>query len=365
MVSADNVIKKLEEVAPLSYQESYDNSGWITGDPDQEVKGVLVALDMTMDVLDEAIKNGENLIITHHPLIFKPLKQLVKGDPVQNMLIKAIKHDIMIYAAHTNLDNAWEGVNRKLANQLGLEKYQILQPRSAILKKLVVFVPENYAEDVRTAIFEAGAGNIGDYDSCSYNLQGKGSFRAGENADPFTGKKQQYHFEAEQRVETIVPEHLLSRVLSAMMQAHPYEEVAYDVYPLENQHERIGAGAIGELPEEMQAETFLMMIKEKLDAKVLRYSGFLSEKIKKIALSGGAGSFLIEEAIRAQADVFVTADLKYHDFQQAEDKILLVDAGHFETEQFTKHLIRDILIENFSTFAVRISQVNTNPVNYF
>ena len=365
MITAGDVIQKIESVAPLSYQESYDNSGWITGDPQQQVQGVLVALDMTMEVLEDAIKNGENLIITHHPLIFKPINQLVKGDPVQDILIKAIRHDIMIYAAHTNLDNAWEGVNRELVKKLGMENFRILQARPGILKKLVVFVPENYAEDVRTAIFKAGAGNIGDYDSCSYNLQGKGSFRAGENADPFTGEKQQYHFEAEQRVETIVPFHLLSEVLSAMMQAHPYEEVAYDVYPLENKHDRVGAGAIGELSEDLNPEEFFKIIKEKLDAKVLRYSGVLPEKIKKIAFSGGSGSFLIQDAIRAQADAYVTADLKYHDFQQAADKILLVDAGHFETEQFTKHLIRDILIENFSNFAVRISQVNTNPVNYY
>ena len=365
MLKAGEVVKKLESIAPLSYQESYDNSGWITGDPDEEVQAVLVALDLTMEVLEDAIENGENLIITHHPLIFKPISQLVKGDPVQEMLMKAIKHDIMIYAAHTNLDNAWDGVNRELANRIGLQNFRILQSHSDILKKLVVFVPENYAEDVRSAIFKAGAGNIGDYDSCSYNLQGRGSFRAGENADPFAGEKEEYHFEAEQRIETVVPVHLLDDVLTAMEQAHPYEEVAHDVFPLDNKHDRVGAGALGELPEELPTEDFLQMIKEKLDVKILRYAGNLPDKIKNVAVSGGAGSFLIRDAIGAKADVFITADLKYHDFFQAGNRILLVDAGHFETEQFTKHLIRDLLTENFSNFAVRISQVNTNPVNYF
>lgn len=365
MMKAKEIVHLIERIAPKAYQESYDNSGWITGDPEAEVAGVLVALDMTMEVLDDAINNGENLIITHHPLIFKPLKRLVKGNAVQDMLLKAIRNDVMIYAAHTNLDNAWEGVNRKLADVLGLTEFRILSPISEVLEKIVVFVPEKQADQVRQAMFAAGAGNIGEYDSCSYNLKGKGSFRAGENANPFVGETNELHFEAEERVETIVPQFMRASVINAMKQAHPYEEVAYDVYPLLNEHERIGAGAIGRFENAVSTDDFLKMIKEKLGTKVLKYSGKKPETIKTVAISGGAGSFLIGQAIKGKADVYLTADLKYHDFFMAEDKILLVDAGHFETEQFTKHLIRDILIENFSNFAVRISQVNTNPVNYY
>ncbi|MCF8331721.1 MAG: Nif3-like dinuclear metal center hexameric protein [Bacteroidales bacterium] len=363
-MKAKEVTKVLESIAPLAYQESYDNSGWITGDPDVEVKGILVAVDMTMDVLDDAIQQGDNLIITHHPLIFQPLRKIVKGDIVQEILLKAVKHDIMIYSAHTSLDNAWTGVNRELFKRIGLHDFSLLKPKVDILKKLVVFVPEDYADSLREAVFKAGAGQIGDYDSCSYNLKGQGTFRAGEGTNPFVGKKNKIHFEPEQRVETVFPVHLQWKVLNAMQKAHPYEEVAYDIYSLDNAHGQVGSGAIGMLEKPLSLKDFFKLIKERLDIQFLRYSGSV-EEVNKVAISGGAGSFLIPEAIKKRADVFLTADLKYHDFFMSADEFVLIDAGHYETEQFTKHLIRDILIENFSNFAVRISQVNTNPVKYY
>lgn len=364
MVKAKEIINVIEETAPLTYQESYDNSGWIVGEPEQKVKGVLISLDVTIEVLDDAIANGENLIITHHPLIFKPVKRLMAGNQVDDILIKAIRHGVMIYSTHTSMDNAWMGVNRELFRRLDLQNFSILRPLANAIKKLVVFVPEDYAEKVRKAIFEAGAGAIGEYDSCSYNLQGKGSFRAGENADPFVGGKEEIHYEPEQRVETVVPVHLLSDVLNAMEQAHPYEEVAYDIYPVENSHDRVGSGALGEFKNPQNGKDFLDHLKKTLDIPVLRYAGKEPEKIKKVAIAGGSGNFLIPDAIKAEANVFVTADLKYHDFFMGQEKILLVDAGHYETEQFTKYLIKDLLTQKFSNFAVRISQVNTNPVNY-
>lgn len=365
MTKAKEVASKIEALAPPAYQESYDNAGWMCGDPEKEVSSVLVAVDMTMEVLDEAIRNGDSLIITHHPLIFMPLRNLTAGNMINDILLKAVRNGIAIYAAHTNLDNSREGVNRRLADVLGLQNFKILKPSSDILKKLVVFVPEDHAERVRKAMFEAGAGKIGEYDSCSYNIRGEGSFRAGENADPFVGEKARLHYEPEQRIETIVPLHLVTKAVKAAINVHPYEEVAYDIYPLENVHEGIGAGGLGELIEGLDHEQFMDMVKEKLGAKVIRYSGSKPSKIKKVALAAGAGSFLIQDAIHSGADVFLTADLKYHDFFMAENKILLADAGHYETEQFTKHLIRDVLIENFSNFATRISEVNTNPVNYY
>ncbi|MFO8054456.1 MAG: Nif3-like dinuclear metal center hexameric protein [Bacteroidales bacterium] len=365
MITAKEVTDKIESYAPLDYQESYDNAGWVIGDPERPVEGVLIAIDMTMEVLDDAILHGENLIITHHPLLFKPLRRLLQGDLLSAIISKAIKHDIMIYSAHTNIDNAWRGVNRELSDRLGLLRYRVLRPGQGILKKLVVFVPDAYADKVRQAVFSAGAGEIGDYAGCSYNLQGKGSFLPGEHSDPFVGKKGKLHFEPEQRVETIFPKHLQHTVTEAMLKAHPYEEVAFDIYPLENLHERTGFGGIGEFKEPMLVDDFLELVKTKLQTPCLRYSGPKEKKIQRVALCGGAGQFLIRDAIQAKADVFLSGDLKYHDFFRAEKQIVIVDAGHFETEQFTKDLFHAILIENFSTFAVRISQVNTNPVNYF
>lgn len=363
-IKAYQIADVIESIAPLNYQESYDNSGWIVGTPQKEVEGVLISLDMTLDVVDEAIDSGCNLIITHHPLIFKPLKKVIAGNQVDDIVMKAIRHDIMIYSTHTSMDNAWHGVNAELASRLDLQDFKILRPLEQVLKKVVVFVPEDYANTVREAMFAAGAGAIGEYDSCSYNLRGRGSFRAGENANPFVGDKQELHFESEERVETVVPEHLLNPVVNAMEQAHPYEEVAYDIYPLENKHDRAGAGAIGEFRQSMPKEDFLDFVKDRLQISQIRYGGYENDKIGKVAVAGGAGSFLIPDAIKSGADVFITADLKYHDFFRGEGKILLVDAGHYETEQFTKHLLRDLLIKNFSNFAVRISQVNTNPVKY-
>ncbi len=365
MTKAKEVVAKIEALAPRAYQETYDNAGWMCGDPEKEVSSAVVAVDMTMEVLEDAIKNGDNLIVIHHPLIFKPIRNLTAGNMINDIILKAVRHEISIYAAHTNLDSAWGGVNRKLASILGLQDFSILRPSPDLLKKLVVFIPEDHAENVRKAMFDAGAGEIGEYDSCSYNIRGEGSFRAGNNADPFVGEKDKLHYEPEQRVETIVPQHLLAKVVEAAIKAHPYEEVAYDIYALENAHERVGAGGFGKLEKELDFEQFLDMVKEKLRVKVIRFSGKKPDKIKKVALAGGAGSFLITDAIRSGADVFLTADLKYHDFFMADDKIMLVDAGHYETEQFTKHLIRDVLIENFSNFATRISEVSTNPVNYY
>jgi dinuclear metal center YbgI/SA1388 family protein len=354
----------LETIAPLSLQESYDNAGLIIGSPEKEVKKALITLDVTPAVMQEAITSKCDLIIAHHPLIFKGLKRLNGGNMVEDMVIEAVKKDIAIYAIHTNLDNVSEGVNAMLAKKLGLSAISILSPLSNQLNKLVVFCPESHAEVVRNALFNAGAGHIGSYSHCSFNAAGEGSFKASEGTNPFVGKIGETHFENEVRVETIVPKTSLSAVLKAMQEVHPYEEVAYDLYPLENEWGKTGAGMIGELTEETDIGEFLNHVKNVLHADRIRHSPLIDKKVKKVAICGGSGSFLMQEAFRKGAQVFVTADIKYHDFFLYEKKMTLVDAGHYETEQFTKTLLFDILTKKFPTFALQISKINTNPISF-
>ena len=358
------IIKAIEAFAPLSYQESYDNAGLITGNPAQEITGALICLDSIEEVIDEAIREKCNLVIAHHPIIFSGLKKINGKNYVERTIIKAIKNDIAIYAAHTNLDNVQQGVNFKIAEKLGLKNCSVLEPKSGLLKKLVTFCPIDKAAEVRDALFKAGAGKIGNYDECSYNLEGIGTFRAGEGTKPFVGEQNIQHQEPETRIETIFPSQLQSTILKALLTSHPYEEVAYDIYPLENEYKKVGSGLVGELEEPQDELTFLKNLKPLLKTNCVRYTAVTGKKIKKVAVCGGSGSFLIKNAISAGADVFVTADLKYHQFFDAEGKILLADVGHFESEQFTGEIFYDLLIEKFPTFAVRLSKTNTNPVNY-
>lgn len=359
-----DIVKPLEEIAPVCLQESYDNSGLQIGYPDQEADKVLITLDITDEVVEEAIQKGCKLIISHHPLIFTGLKKITGKNYTERLVSKIIKNDIAVYAAHTNLDNAAQGINEILGKKLGLINLKILHPKKDLLRKLVTFCPTEHAEKVRTALFTAGAGHIGNYDSCSFNTPGTGSFRGLENSNPFTGETGKLHFENEIRIETIYPIYKEQDILKALFSSHPYEEVAYDIYPLNNTFSRVGAGMIGELEREADEIEFLKIIKKTIGAKIIRHSGLTGNKIRKVALCGGSGSFLIPEAVKAGADVYITGDIKYHDFFDAEKKILIADAGHFETEQFAKELIYSILIKNFPTFAVLISEINTNPISY-
>ena len=358
------IIKAIEAFAPPSYQESYDNAGLITGNPLQEITGAIICLDSTEEVIEEAIKEKCNLVIAHHPIIFSGLKKINGKNYVERTIIKAIKNDIAIYAAHTNLDNVKMGVNAKIAEKLGLKNCSILQPKNGVLKKLVTFCPNEKAAEVRDALFKAGAGFIGHYDECSYNVEGYGTFRAGEGAKPYVGEQNIQHQEEETRIETIFPAQLQSTILKALFASHPYEEVAYDIYPLENEHKQIGSGLIGETEKAQDEMDFLTTVKTSLKTGCIRYTALTGKKIKRVALCGGAGSFLLKDAISAGADAFITADLKYHQFFDAENKLLLADVGHFESEQFTGEIFYDVLKRKFSTFAVRLSKINTNPVNY-
>ncbi len=358
------ITKCIEAIAPLPLQESYDNSGLLVGHPDNNIEGALVTLDVTEPVIDEAISLGYNLVIAHHPLIFKPLKKINGNNEVEKCLIKAIKNNIALYAAHTNLDNTVNGVNAILCQKLGLHSPQILSPQHGNLRKLVIFVPESHAEKVRQAMFAAGAGHIGKYDSCSFNLPGKGTFRALEGANPFVGKEGEIHTEAELRIETILPAWLESGIMAAVRQVHPYEEIAWDSYSLTNNMINAGSGMTAYFSSPVSEPAFIRLLKEKLNTPSVRCSPFTGREIKKVAVCGGSGNFLIHDAIRSGADAFVTGELKYHDYFLAEGRILLIEAGHYETEQFTKELLYQIVKEKFPTFALQISTISTNPVNY-
>jgi dinuclear metal center YbgI/SA1388 family protein len=359
-----DIIVQLEEFAPRALQESYDNVGLLIGSEDTEIESALITLDVTEEVMEEAIKQGCGLIIAHHPLIFNGLKRLNGRNAVERMVMMAVRKKIAVYAIHTNLDNTIRGVNAMLGKKLGLKNMRILQPRDGELSKLVTFCPDAHADAVRNALFNAGGGHIGNYDKCSYNLEGYGTFRANEETNPFVGEQGKLHMENETRIEVIFPSFMRSGLIHALKQSHPYEEVAFDIYPLENTYDMAGAGMIGELPEAEDENIFLQKLKGILGCGVIRHSAMLGKPLRTVALCGGAGAFLIGQAKAAGADIFITGDVKYHQFFESDGKILIADAGHYETEQFTKELLYTLLNEKFPTFALRISQSNTNAVHY-
>lgn len=358
------IVAAIENIAPPVYADEWDNVGLILGDMDTETDSALIAFEMTEEVLEEAIKDGFGLIITHHPLIFKGIKKINSNNATGRIIQKALQNNVAIYAAHTNLDNVLKGVNGKLAEMLGIKQVAPLDFKQHLLLKLVTFVPESHADTVREALFAAGAGHIGNYDSCSFSVPGKGSFRGDEHTNPFVGESGKLHFEEEARIETILPAHLQHRVLTALIKAHPYEEPAYDFYKLENPLSSVGSGMIGYLEDEMDEMEFLHHIKHSLNIPVLRHSELTGKKIRRVAFCGGAGAFLLPVALSRGADAFITGDVKYHEFFMPEKNLLLVDAGHYETEQFTTSLLFDLLMQKFSNFAIRISACSTNAVNY-
>ncbi len=355
----------LEGLAPLSYQESYDNAGLLVGNPDDEIRSGLISLDCTEDVLDEAIDKGCDIVISHHPIVFKGLKKLNGKNYVERVIIKAIKHNIALYAIHTNLDNIFGGVSSKLAEKLELESHVVLQPKTGLLKKLSVFVPRTHVETVREALFNAGAGAIGNYDQCSYNTVGYGTFRALEGSDPSIGEVGLQERVEETKVEVVYPVDRERAVLLAMYHSHPYEEVAHDILSLDNSLYTVGSGAIGNLPSPMRGEAFLAYLKEKLHLHVIRHTRLLDTPISRVAVCGGAGSFLLSEAKRSGADIFISADYKYHEFFDAEDEIVIADIGHFESEQFTQELLLEIIRKKFVNFAVLLTEIETNPIKYY
>lgn len=359
------VINHLEKLAPTAYAEDFDNVGLLVGSADAEVSKILVTLDTLEEVVDEAIEKAANLIVSFHPIIFSGLKKLTGKSYVEKVVQKAIKYDINIYAIHTALDNSEFGVNDMICKQINLKNSEILIPKAETLRHLVTYAPKANADEIRQALNEAGAGSIGNYNYCSFNIDGTGTFRATESANPFLGEIGEIHFENEIRISVLVPKHLEADIMKALRKAHPYEEIAYEIFELTNTNQTVGMGRIGELETEMSETDFFDFLKERMNAKIVRHSKITNKKVKRIAVLGGSGSFAIGAAVQKNADVFLTADLKYHDFFRAENKLLLADIGHYESEQFTKELLTAFLSEKFINFAVLKSEIDTNPVHYY
>jgi dinuclear metal center YbgI/SA1388 family protein len=364
-VNIQTITRYLEQLAPSAYQESYDNSGLICGNPLSQVTGILCSLDATEAVVDEAIREGCNLVVAHHPIVFKGLKSITGRNYVERTIIRAIKHDVAIYAIHTNLDNISTGVNKKISDILGLTNTRVLAPKPSILRKLTTFVPLENTGQVLNALSEAGAGNIGNYKNCSFQLEGKGTFQPTAEANPHIGEAGKLEHVKENRVEVLFPAVHTDSVLRTLKATHPYEEVAYYLHELVNDNQEVGSGMIGKLPQGMEVEEFLTSLKEKLNLPVIRHTALVRKEINSVAVCGGAGSFLLKHALRQQADVFITADYKYHEFFDADGKIIIADIGHYESEIFTKDLLKELLSEKFANFAVRTAKTVTNPVLYF
>lgn len=355
----------LEELAPLAYAEDFDNVGLLVGDVDLNITGVLVTLDTLENVIDEAIEKNCNLIVSFHPIIFSGLKKLTGKNYVERTVLKAIKNDIAIYAIHTALDNSISGVNDKICEVLGLSNKHILIPQKKTLKKLVTYVPLANGNTLKRALFAAGAGNIGNYSDCSFGIEGKGSFKAGKNANPNKGAIGTLHYENEMQISVTFEKRVENEVVTALLEHHPYEEVAYEITTLDNTNRYIGMGMIGELNVPMSEPEFLDYLKTKMNATVIRHSELRSKDVKKVAVLGGSGAYAINAAKAAGADVFITADVKYHEFYQGEKQLVIADIGHFETEQFTKNLLVDYLTKKIPNFAIRLSESITNPIKYF
>ncbi len=358
------ILSVLEEMAPLAYAEDFDNVGLLVGDNENEATRVLVCNDALETVIDEAIEKKCNLVVCFHPILFSGIKKITGKNYVERAILKAIKNDIAIYAVHTALDNHQNGVNKIFCDALGLQNTKILVPKQNFIQKLITYTIPDNAEEVRNALFEAGAGRIGNYEDCSFNSKGIGTYMGNENSNPEIGERFEFVEGEEIKIEVTFEKHLQNKVLKALLNSHVYEEVAYEIYDLQNVHQNIGLGMIGELASEMNEFDFLKMVKEKMECGGVRHTDFLNKPIKKVAVLGGSGSFAIKNAIQAGADAYLTADLKYHNFYEAENRILLADIGHFESERYIKNYIVDYLTKKIPNFAFVLSQINTNPVKY-
>ena len=359
----NKIIECLENWAPPSLQEEYDNSGLIIGIKQNEIKGILVTLDCTEEVIDEAIKKKCNLIISHHPLIFRPIKKITGSNYVERSILKAIKNSIAIYSIHTNLDNIITGVNSKIANKIGLKNIEILNKKSNLLSKIEFYVPKDYKENTLKKLFKIGAGKIGNYDSCSFQSEGLGTFRPDNNASPFIGKSNKFQNSNEVKVELLFENHLEKELISCLKKSHPYDEVAFYITKINNKSKLIGSGIVGNL--KIDTSSLLKKLKKVFKSKVIKHTILNKKNVNKIAVCGGSGSFLINKALENNSDVFITSDLKYHDFFEGDSKMLIIDIGHYESEQFTKELIFEYLNKKLVNIAVHLSKINSNPIKYY
>ncbi|MFY8188161.1 MAG: Nif3-like dinuclear metal center hexameric protein [Flavobacterium sp.] len=356
---------QLDAIWPLAYAETYDNVGLLVGDVNSEITGVLVCHDALEACVDEAIHNNCNVVVCFHPILFSGLKKITGKSYVEKAVMKAIKNDVAIFAIHTALDNHPKGVNKIICDRLGLLNSKVLIPKEQYIKKLVTFTPAENFDHLREALFKAGAGTIGNYDKCSFSSDGVGTYRGGEDSNPVIGAKHELMQATEKKLEVTFEKHLQNKILTALFEHHIYEEVAFEIYSLDNLHQNIGLGRIGILPEPMDEISFLNLVKSTFGCGIIRHSTFLGKKIQKVAVLGGSGASAIKNALQQGAEAFLTADLKYHDFYTAENQLLLCDIGHFESERFTKNYIVEILTKNFPNFAIILSEQNTNPVKYF
>lgn len=359
-----DIANHIEEIAPLSYAEDFDNVGLLIGKYSTEVTGVLVTLDTLESVVEEAIENKCNLIVSFHPIIFAGLKKINGTNYVERVVEKAIKNDIAIYAMHTALDNSFVGVNAKICEVLGLINKEILIPKQGTLRKLTTYVPTKNAEELRNKLFEAGVGRIGNYENCSFSIEGTGTYKGNEHSNPIIGEKGKMHTENEISISVTFEKHLEQNVINAMLKNHPYEEVAYEIVSLENTYQKLGLGMVGELENEMDEASFFKFLKKAMNVTIIRHSKLIGKPIKKVAVLGGSGSFAIKNAIQSNADIYITSDIKYHEFYKAEDKLIIADIGHYESEQFTKNLLVEFLTKKIPNFAVVLSKKNTNPIYY-
>lgn len=365
MFKIKDITSYLNQYAPPAYQESYDNAGLIVGNPEEEVKGIMINLDVTEAVVEEAIQKGCNLIVAHHPIIFKGLKQLTGKNYVERTVLKAIKNDVAIYAAHTNLDNVHNGVSKRICDKIGLQNTKTLSPKTHQLAKLSVFVPNENAKELLQALNNAGAGQIGNYENCSFQSEGTGTFQPNAAANPSIGSAGELEHVAETKIEVLLPTYAKNSVLKAMNEAHPYEEVAYFMHLLENEHQQVGSGMYGKLASPMNEAEFLAHLKESMQLPLIRHTPLLNKPIETVAVCGGSGSFLIKQAANVGADIYITGDVKYHEFFDAEEKLIIADIGHYESEIFTNDLFYEILKENFANIALHLGETVTNPINYY
>ncbi len=359
-----DIVSYLEVYAPAAYQETYDNAQLLTGNSSDEITGVLCTLDCTEAVVEEAISLNCNLIVAHHPIVFKGLKAFTGRNYVERTVIKAIKNDIAIFAIHTNLDNVSTGVNKKISDKLGLLDTSILRPKKDILLKLVTFVPRDATDQVMKALFEAGAGEIGEYSRCSFQSEGTGTYTPSSNANPTLGEKEGHHRESEVRIEVLLPSYLERKILKALKSNHPYEEVAYFIHKLENENQYVGSGMVGNLAHPMDEIEFLHHLKKNMQLDVIKHTALCNKPVSRVALCGGAGIFLLSDAKKAGADVFITSDVKYHEFFDAENQLVICDIGHYESEIYTKELLEEIISQKFTNIALYLTKVVTNPITY-
>ncbi len=360
-----HITAALEQYAPFQLQEDFDNCGLIIGSPAHECSGVLVSVDVTTAVVKEAIESGCNLIVAHHPLLFKGIKRLNGLSPVEQAVKLALCHDIAVYACHTCLDNAAEGVSHMMAAKLGLEVVKVLEPKRGTLTALSVCVPAESADELRLALFEAGAGSIGDYDSCSFAVTGMGTFRPLDGAEPYSGKVGSQYIGEEVRLDLVLPSYLQNSVEKALVEVHPYEEPAYQFFPMLNGSRHLGLGAVGNLAHALTPDELVAHVKSVFQSPVARCSAYPADSIiRRVAVCGGAGSSLIPKAIAAGAQAIVTSDTRYHDFVDYANTILIVDIGHHESENCTKDIFYHIITKKFPNFAVRYANADINPINY-